>query len=305
MINMDLSKLAPEISALLIQRGSGVPALIWHDRQVALAKETLDQIDDAALFGGNALADDGLAAAVRSLLYLWNGWLDDSRMYAQAAGELERHYIAGFCDRQMGNGPQAKHAFQQFEDHPIYAALAAYMIEAVGAGSDVHLRRVADIVNFGQTWEPFAFIDLFEQGRVGKLCRAAEEVVCSIQCREFELLFDHCYRGCTGRSTETDEHRSKPTRPKRRVERSRRSASRASTPSTAPQQERAKPSDKPPTPRRPGTTIGVLCPKCRTITELPTTARGRLTRCDNCKTTFMVPAAKPGKQSISSAVNSS
>lgn len=291
MINLDLTKLAPEIVALLVRRGSGLPSLAWHDRNIPPAKSALDQIDDTQLFDSAALADEGMVAAVRAMLYLWNGWPDDCKMYAQAAGQSERHLLTGICDRQAGNAVAAKNAFQQIDGHPIFASLASYLLEVIGVKADARVRRFVDIVKLGETWEPFAFIDLFEQVRAGKLCKAAEEAVRSVQCREFELLFNHCYQGATGHSVEAEQRPAAGARPKRDLRRTRRPIRPPRNTSTPFAAKPAGPAKRPLV-SPPSMVIGVLCPKCATMKRVAKTARGKRVRCDKCGTGFVVPRAK-------------
>ena len=191
MNGLEVGKLAPEIAALIMGRGSGMPPLCWHHRPIPLAKQTLDAIEDVKLFGGSAPADEAMAAGVRALLYLWNGFSADAGMHAQGAAEAEGHFIAGICERQNGQADQAKASFQQLDGHPVFEPLAAFVPEVITVGADAQLRRFGDIVKLGQTWEPFAYVDLHGLAEAGKLSRAAEEAVCTLQRREFELLFIH------------------------------------------------------------------------------------------------------------------
>ncbi len=295
MINMDLTRVAPEIAALLLQRGAGLPPLAWHERQIKLAKTTLDQLDDGKLFGGATLANEEMTAAIRAMLYLWNGWPGDCKMYAQAADEQTCRYLVGFCERQAGNTDPAKEALQQLTAHPVYDAMTKYVPAAVGVGADTYLRRFADIVKLGGAWEPFAYIDLFELARRKELCNAAEEVVRTFQCREFELLFDHCYKATTGHSVEAVQEKAAATRPRREVKRKRPAPTR-SQPAAPPPASKSPVSEKTKKPpaRKPSMAIGVQCPKCTTLAQVAKTARGKVIRCQNCGTGFKVPIGQAG-----------
>ena len=293
---MDLSKLASEVAGLLMQRGAGLPPLDWQERSNPLAKKTLDLIDDAKLLGRDDLADESLAAAVRTLLYLWNGHVDDCKMYVQAAPQREQHLLTGICERQAGNVEAAKASFRQVPQHPIYEPLTRYAVEAIGTGLDAALGRFQQIVQLGEEWEPHAFVDLCIQARAGNLCAASEQAACSIQAKEFELLFTYCYEGATGERIPAAQQAPRPQPKKRRSKRASRSAhllgrQTVASPKPSPKgPAKAKSADtSKPTRQPPPNTIGVLCPKCRTGARVPDKARGTVVRCGKCGANFLVP----------------
>jgi len=302
MLDLDLSVLAPETAALLIQRGSGLPPLCWDSRPNPLGKRTLDEIEDSALFGRRTLEDEPSGAAIRALLYLWSGWPNEARMYAQAANDDERHFITGVCERHGGHANAAKAAFQQLDGHPVFDELAGLVPEIVADNRDRSICRFAEIVRLTECWEPFAFVDLYEQGRAGVLTESTLETVRTLQCREFEVLFRHCHRRALGAAAEAAPAPAPVTSPrrKRRVERRRqptRSVPAAAQP--APARSQTRPQAEPQAKSRtspalpPAMVIGVKCPKCATLKTVPKTTRGKCIRCPACGTGFLVPPAKP------------
>ncbi|MCH7813750.1 MAG: hypothetical protein IID40_06980 [Planctomycetes bacterium] len=298
MIGLDVGKLAPEIAALIMGRGSGLPSLSWHQRPIPLAKQTLDTIEDVKLFGGNTPDDEAMAAGVRALLYLWNGFSADAGMHAQGAAQAEGHFIAGICERQYGQATQAKAAFRLLAGHPIFKPLGAFVLQVVNVGADAQLRRFGDLVKLGQTWEPFAFVDLHMLAEAGKFTRAAEEAVCTLQRREFELLFIHSYHGATGVNAAADSQTS-PAPPRKRKRPAARSQQRRTRPpESAPQPAAKNPSKKAPLapPLKPPAApagIGIRCPRCGDIAQVSKSARGKAIQCKKCQARFLVPAAKP------------
>ncbi len=293
MIELDPSKLPPEVATLLFGRGAGVPPLEWQPRVDRTAKQTLDQIADAALVGGEAVADEGMVAVVRALLYLWNGWIGEARMYAEAAPEAERRYLVALCERQSGNADAAKSAFQELDGHPVYEPLANAAVEAIGLGSDPVVDRFAQMLKLGEAWEPFAFIDVYEQARAGKLSQASEHLVCSVQCVEFELLFIHCYTAAIGKSIPLRRQPDAPaSRPRKRAA-ARRQSARPPRPDTtspkAPAEEtRPEKRTEERKPSRPK--IALRCPKCAAQLRVPEEGRGARARCDKCGAVFLIPA---------------
>ena len=109
MIELDPSQFAPEITYLLMQQHAALPPLQWHLKPCRAAKQSLDAIaDDTDLCARSSLADEESGAAVRALLYLWNGWPAECAMYAQGAANDDRLYISALNERMAGRAAEAK-----------------------------------------------------------------------------------------------------------------------------------------------------------------------------------------------------
>jgi len=292
MIELDASQLAPEVAGLFLSGGAELPGLQWQARPKQFAKDRLDEIEDAKLLGRAAPGDEAMTVAVRALLYLWNGWPVEAAMVAQAAAEPECHYLTGFCERQLGRADRAKAALQQLADYPIYAPLAQYAIKTIGEATEPLLKRFKGLMELGETWEPFLFVDLVEQVRAGKFDRDAEIIVRRLQCREFELLFRHCYEQATGEpiparvepeSTADREARLRRLRHKRERKRPDRLARR----------EPSAQEEKPSSGQRPGeaepATVNIGCPQCGQVLAFPQSTRGRNGNCGKCGAVFLIP----------------
>jgi len=302
MISLDISQLAPDVAALLVSRGSDVPSLQWAKQPNRGAKASLDAIDETKLFACAALADETMASGVRALLYLWNGWPGECAMYAQAAPEKERWYLSGLCERQAGHPDVAKECFAKVNGHTIYESLLTYANSVVSSVEDRVLKRFTSLLEMDQVWEPYLFIDTCEQARAGKCSEAAEVVIRQLQCREFELLFAHCYQEATGKAF-SDKPRvdaSAPRRPARKVkpQRSTRSLSNSYSSSKSSSAKPAKTSSG-------GTssgahTIRIRCPRCDAIISVPESSRGQQRSCDHCGAHVMVPQ----KTGVSSPISS-
>ena len=290
MIELDPSQFPSHITNVLMLRGAGVPPLLWQERPNATAKALIDGVvDDGALFGGRRLVDESMSAAVRALLYLWNGWYAECEMYAQAAPEPERSYLSVFALRQKGCPREAKALLMQIDNHPIYGSLSEFALETIAVGSDAALNRLKQIIKLGEAWEPFAFADLYEQARSAGESDSIRRTVCTIQCREFELLFAYCFEKATGeplaRQTEKAAPRRvlprptpKPNKPKLQN----------------PPASRAQPSEqtKPPLLRKIAG-ISVACPRCHHVCPVPEERRGAKHVCPKCSAAFLVPVKKP------------
>ena len=219
MIELEISESAPEISKLLLARGTALPAVQWLHNPSSTAKKTLDAMDDAQLFAPTSLKNESMSAAVRALLYLWNGWIDESAMYAQGARPKESLFILALSERHRGRADEAKAFFRQLNDHSIYPRLAQAATELIGSSPDGALNRFREIVNLNGAWEPYAFIDIYEQARVDETKVTVGEFVREMQRQEFALLFGHCFQAATGNEvTKRVKTRARTAAPRRKHE---------------------------------------------------------------------------------------
>ncbi len=298
MIKLNVSLFPTDIANLLMLRGAAVPPLLWQNSANRTAKDLLDQAaDDTSLFGRAALADEAMSTAVRAMLYLWNGWHGECELYAQGGPDMERIYLEVFRQRQLACFAEAKTSLQQLGEHPIYAPLAKYATEAIGLGTDPALKRLRDVIEMGESWEPFIFSDLFAQSQGGKFCEATQETIRGLQSVEFELLFIHCYEKATGEPLARLEPVGQAP-PRKRPVRSNRALAAA--------QRRQPPTDKPKEgePLEVGgfpkllnagelSGVGVLCPRCGHLSVVPEERRGGRHQCPKCKVDFLVPQKSP------------
>ncbi len=198
MFHVDPALLAPEIAALLVSRGQGVPPLLWNTRPNRIAAKTLDDLALPRLFDRPSVPNAQMGAAVRSLLYLWNGWPNEALREAESAGESEKAFIAALCARQAGEPIRAKELLQGVGEHPIFHPLGQHVLEGLSGSHDPLLVRFQQTIALGALWEPFLFVDLFEQARVEKLKEETVQVICTLQSLEFEYLLKYCYECATG-----------------------------------------------------------------------------------------------------------
>lgn len=289
MVKLDAAELPAPVARAVLARGTQVPPLAWHQHPNRAAKTALDELHaDTALLGREVVASSEMAAAVRALLYLWNGWPAEAAMYAHGAPELERHFIQALVERQVGAYAAAKAAWQQVGEHPVFTELVAFAQQVIPAKSTGPLKRLRDVIEFAGQWEPHLFTDLCDQAASGKLDLAGEETVRRLQCCEFELVLAHCCEAATGaklrRARSPAPRRATPAVPRR--------------PATPPAPA-AKPEPAPAGPRKPRPVlkpvelesgIGIACPKCRAVKMVPESRRGATDTCPKCKTVFQVPA---------------
>ncbi|UCG17539.1 MAG: hypothetical protein JSV19_05800 [Phycisphaerales bacterium] len=292
MIGLDTSLLASEVTYVLMQRSAKVPPLRWQLRPSETAKNTLDEIDDAKLFGRAKLADTAMGAATRAMLYMWNGWLHECVAAAEPARERERWYLAGLCQRHLGQLAQAKSSFQAMEGHPIFEEMAKYAVDAIstaGASNNKTIARFKQIMEFDCAWEPIAFLDLYELARIDKLDRVGQELVRTLQCREWEILFTYCYQAATGkklikeptpRFTALDRQRMLE---RKRAKRRRRQHDYLLDDSQKTRLQRRSSRGSA------SNFVPVRCPRCHYIQQVPESVCGDVTRCLKCSGYYGVP----------------
>lgn len=292
MIKLNANEFPGEITNALMLRAVGLPPLRWNDKPIRAAKELLDQVEDAKLFQSYRVVDESMAATVRAMLYLWNGWPGDCEMYLQASPQQEKLYVNAFLLRQSDRVDEAKVIFQKLDTHPIYQSLCDYTLETIGLGSDPALKRFKDIVKLCESWEPFAFMDMYEQIKAGKHTQLTEEIVRSLQCREFELLLVYCFEKAVGqhlpqltiKKTEPPRRKPKPVKKTR---------SRSSGMINDPAKPKDESTTSKPAPKRHPGDIRIQCPRCQHTSFLPPTRRGTKHICEKCKTGFLIPDKKP------------
>lgn len=295
MIKLNPAQFPDDIANALMLRGVGIPPLHWHDKPIRAGKDLLDQLEDDNLFKPHKIVDESMASAVRAMLYLWNGFPGDCDMYSPAAPESEQWYFKTFIQRQAGNTNDAKISLRNIDQHPIYAPLKDFALEIIGLGTAKPLKRFKDIVELCEEWEPYAFMDIYEEVRLGKHCSSTDETIRSIQCREFELLFIHCFEKATGQLLPQPTLEEK--RPPKRKPAPKSTRRHRPTPTPESKKKSDKPKDaakKPaPIPRRSPGGIGIQCPKCQQLDMVPKESRGAKHRCTKCGVAYKIPDKKP------------
>ena len=182
--------------------GPAVTALLAAERLNELgpgkpnrgAGERLEALSAESLAAPRAAADGQMAAACQSALWLYHDFLDESHAISQQLETVEGSYWHGIMHRREPDYTNAKYWFRRVGRHPIGLELAAAARElAESAPAD----RSTEYLSAQDEWDHFRFVDLCEAAANG---RPAIEMLCRrIQMREWELLFDYCYRrACAG-----------------------------------------------------------------------------------------------------------
>jgi hypothetical protein len=152
----------------------------------------LEALDDAA-FGGRV--ERGLADACRAGLWLAFNFLDESHTISQGLHTAEGSYWHALMHRREPDFDNSKYWFRRVGTHPVFGPL-----RAAAAGLAAESGPAAAFLTTQKAWDPYAFVDLCEESLAG---RSPCALVCrEVQRREWELLFEYCYRGAVGRKAE-------------------------------------------------------------------------------------------------------
>ena len=119
-------------------------------------------------------------------LYLYFSCRDEAHEVAQADASADGSFWHGILHRQEPDAGNASYWFKRVGKHPVFPGLLTAATAIAAAHPDADLQ-------FAQTWNPFAFIEICERARRepgSELERAALE----IQRAEWQQLFDYCAR---------------------------------------------------------------------------------------------------------------
>lgn len=129
-------------------------------------------------------ADRDMVAACCAGLWLAFDFLDEAHAISQELNSVEGSYWHALMHRREPDADNSAYWFRRVGAHPLFEALPA---EAQALGLRLNAKP----------WSPFAFIDLCEKYRDSG--KEEEMTLRRLQHREWELLFDWCYRHSLGR----------------------------------------------------------------------------------------------------------
>ena len=188
MARFDPARYAAPVAALL-----GEPRLMALDRGQPnrAAFDLLSGLDETRLCGGQPVRQREMARACLAGLWLYHGFLDESHRISQSLHGREGSYWHGVMHRREGDFANAKYWFRRTGPHPIHEGLslsARALERETGAN--------AALFASSGTWDPAVFVELCAAACAGE--NGAAELCRKIQAREWQLLFDYCYRRAAG-----------------------------------------------------------------------------------------------------------
>ena len=153
------------------------------------ARSALARLTPESITAPHPVKDMDMARACLAALWLRHDFLDESHRISQDIENPSGSFWHGILHRREGDFGNAKYWFRRVGSHPIFEPLAHYSRELAANGE---APAAANCLISQTEWDPFAFVDLCQRAQTGG--PSLEALAKGIQQREWELLFDHCYR---------------------------------------------------------------------------------------------------------------
>lgn len=184
MTSFNPASYAPAVAELLQE--PWVPPLDagMANQEVHTRLEALSRND---VFAPHRVRDNGMADACRAGLWLYHNFLEESHRISQELHTPTGSYWHALMHRREPDFDNSKYWFRRVGAHPVFETLRRDASELAADAPPA-----AAFLRTQSAWDPYAFVDLCAASLVGRA--PCEDLCRQIQKREWELLFDWCYR---------------------------------------------------------------------------------------------------------------
>jgi hypothetical protein len=136
----------------------------------------LDELTVDRAFSHARIVDLDMARCCLSGIWLLHDFLDESHAISQNIATTSGSYWHGIMHRREGDFSNAKYWFNRVGEHPVFAELTA---------------------SEGSIWDAYNFVDECQQALRN---RDSQQITAlrQLQQREWQSLFDFCYRAAVG-----------------------------------------------------------------------------------------------------------
>lgn len=153
-------------------------------------RDQLDQLTVESALGHTKVVDSEMARCCLAGVWLLHDFLDESHSISQNVSSPSGSFWHGVMHRREGDFSNAKYWFRRVGIHDVFEPLGQWAAETGNRGD----ATVADRIAAGATWDPLAFVDACQTairtGEAADYCRRVQQ-------REWELLFEFCFRRAT------------------------------------------------------------------------------------------------------------
>jgi len=152
------------------------------------ARSILEEATVETAFAHARIRDRDMPSCCLAGVWLYHDFLDESHRISQDIDTASGSYWHGIMHRREPDYGNSKYWFRRVGSHPVFVPLREAAAKLAGGVSD----HAAGFLKRQTSWDPSAFIDLVEASDGG--LDACATLCQQIQQREWELLFEYCYR---------------------------------------------------------------------------------------------------------------
>jgi hypothetical protein len=158
-------------------------------RTNSVKRKALLQLTPEKVAAPHAITDQEMMQACLAGLWLRHDFLHESHEISQEINTTTGSYWHAIMHRREPDFGNSKYWWRRVGQHPVFNDLHAAAREEASRARGV--KQAAELVE-QEAWEPYRFVDLCEAALDGDA--ALQELCMAVQMREWELLFDFCYR---------------------------------------------------------------------------------------------------------------